>query len=158
MQAHSFSNGRNARVAGQTFQSAGSPGFPARSFGIPTRREKVARTGRLESLPYTWVACVLLVTALPAFADPTAIDEDSPWPRVRSTNGNTVTLHLPQVERWTSNWFRARAAVEVKPAQSKKEQLGVIWFESHGTVDHSNRMVTLDRIEITKGRFPDASD
>ena len=32
----------------------------------------------------------------------TPLDEEAPWPRVRSTNGNTVTLHLPQVERWTS--------------------------------------------------------
>src|SRR5215471_1508980 len=49
-------------------------------------------------------------------AAPAAMDEESPWPRVRSTNGNTVTLHLPQVERWTSNSFVARAVVEVKPA------------------------------------------
>src|SRR5262245_9057910 len=105
-----------------------------------------------------WTGTILLGLSSNCLAAPAAIDEESPWPRVRSTNGNTVTLHLPQVERWTSNSFVARAAVEVKPAQSKKEQLGVIWFEAHGSVDHSNRMVTLDRVQITKGRFPDASD
>jgi hypothetical protein len=88
----------------------------------------------------------------------TALDEDSPWPRVRSTNGNAVTLYLPQVERWTSNWFVARAVVAVKPAAAKKESLGVVWFEAHGSVDHSNRVVTLDRMEITKGRFPETTD
>lgn len=88
----------------------------------------------------------------------TAIDEDSPWPRTRSANGNTVTLHLPQVERWTSNSFQARAVVGVKPASTKKESLGVIWFEAHGRVNHSNRVVTLDRMEITKGSFPDSKD
>jgi hypothetical protein len=88
----------------------------------------------------------------------TALDEDSPWPRVRSTNGNTVTLYLPQVERWTGNWFVARAVVEVKPAAAKKESLGVVWFEAHGSVDHSNRIVSLDRMEITKGRFPETKD
>jgi hypothetical protein len=87
-----------------------------------------------------------------------AIDEDSPWPRVRSTNGNTVTLNLPQVETWTSNSFRARAVVGVKPAGAKKESLGVIWFEAHGSVDRTNRVVTLDGMEITKGRFPEATD
>ena len=88
----------------------------------------------------------------------TPMDEESPWPRVRSTNGNTVTLYQPQVERWTSNWFKARAAVEVKPAGAKADLLGVVWFEAQGSVDRSNRLVTLDRLEITRGRFPEAPD
>ncbi|HSU53521.1 MAG TPA: hypothetical protein VLT36_05645 [Candidatus Dormibacteraeota bacterium] len=103
---------------------------------------------------------VLLVTlyAPLVLASTTPLDEESPWPRVRSANGNQVTLYLPQVERWTSNWFSARAPVDVKPARAKKEILGVIWFEAHGTVDHSKRVVTLDRFEVTRGRFPDAPD
>ena len=82
-------------------------------------------------------------------------------PRGRASGprtGHTVTLHLPQVERWTSNWFSARAAVEVKPAEAKKDLLGVVWFEAHGSVDRTNRLVTLDRLEITKARFPEAPD
>jgi len=67
-------------------------------------------------------------------------------------------MHLPQVERWTSNSFQARAVVAVKPASTKKESLGVIWFEAYGRVNHSNRLVTLDNMEITKGRFPDSTD
>lgn len=97
-----------------------------------------------------------LATGLAAALTP--IDEDSPWPRVRSTNGNSVTLHLPQVERWTSNSFAARAVVEVKPKGAKKESLGVVWFEAHGNVDRASRVVALDRMAITKARFPDATD
>ena len=99
-----------------------------------------------------------VVLAASASAAPVALDEESPWPRVRSTNGNTVTLHLPQVENWTSNSFKARAAVEVKLAKAKKDLLGVVWIEANGSVNHSNRVVTLDRIELTKGRFPEATD
>jgi hypothetical protein len=65
----------------------------------------------------------------------TAVDEEAPWPRVRITNGHTVTLHLPQVERRTSNWFSPPAAVEVKPPRAKEELIGVIWFEAQGRVD-----------------------
>ena len=101
---------------------------------------------------------VLLAMASPLLAATIAIDEESPWPRVRSTNGNTVTLHLPQVERWTSNSFVARAVVEVKPAKTKKDLLGVVWFEAQGKVDRTNRMVTLDRFEVTRANFPDAPD
>lgn len=118
---------------------------PARLSGILS----VAGAGLIA----VWLACppVLLRAQ-------TAIDEDSPWPRVRATNGNTVTMHLPQVERWTNNSFQARAVVAVKPANTKKESLGVIWFEAHGSVDRTNRVVLLDKMEITKGRFPDSTD
>jgi hypothetical protein len=88
----------------------------------------------------------------------TPVDEEAPWPRVRSTNGHSVTLHLPQVERWTTNWFSARAAVEVKQAEAKADLFGVVWFEAHGTVDRADRRVVLDRLEITKARFPEAPD
>ncbi len=87
-----------------------------------------------------------------------AVDEDAPWPRVRSTNGATVTLYQPQVESWTSNSFNAYAAVEVKPANVKQSLLGVIWFEAQCDVDRSNRLVTLNSLNITRGNFPDATD
>lgn len=107
-------------------------------------------------IPVTALLWAVLVPGTAAGA--VALDEDLPWPRVRSTNGNSVTLHLPQVESWSSNSFKARAAVEVKLAKSKKELLGVVWIEARGSVDHSNRVVTLDRIEVAKGRFPEATD
>ena len=88
----------------------------------------------------------------------TPLEEEAPWPRVRVTNGHTVTLHLPQVASWTSNSFVARAAVGLKTAGSKKEWLGVVWLAARGNVDRSNRVVTLDRFEITRARFPDAPD
>ncbi len=105
-----------------------------------------------------WVVCGLFGITPRFLEAQTAVDEDSPWPRTFSTNGHKVTLHLPQVERWTSNSFVARAAIEVKPANTKKELFGVAWIEAHGSVDRSNRIVTLDRIEVTKARFPDAPD
>jgi hypothetical protein len=101
----------------------------------------------------------LLFVLAPGFlAAQTAMDEDAPWPRIRSTNGNTVTLYQPQVERWTTNWFAARAVVEVKPARATNELLGVIWFEARGSVDRTQRIVTLDRLQITKIHFPEATD
>jgi hypothetical protein len=101
---------------------------------------------------------LLLALAPGVLAAQTTLDEDAPWPRVRSTNGNTVTLYQPQVERWTSNWFAARAVVEVKPAGATNESLGVVWIEAQARVDRSQRLVTLDRLEITKAHFPDATD
>jgi len=104
------------------------------------------------------LAGLLLLLASARLVAQPAINEDAPWPRVCSTNGNKVTLYLPEVESWTSNSFSARAVVEVKPANTKKTYLGVVWFDAHGTVDRSTRLVTLDRLEITRGNFPDAPD
>jgi hypothetical protein len=119
------------------------------------------KTNRDQVIPccfpvFARVAGVLLALAPGVIAAQTPVDEDTPWPRVRSTNGNTVTLYLPQVESWTSNSFVACSVVEVKPAKAKKELLGVVWLEAHGTVDRPNRVVHLDRFEITKASFPDA--
>jgi hypothetical protein len=100
---------------------------------------------------------MLLLTS-GALVAQTALDEYAPWPRVRSTNGYTVTIYLPQVESWTSNSFVAQSVVEVKPPNKKNELLGVVWLEAQGSVDRPNRLVHLDRFEITRANFPDASD
>src|SRR5881394_4306737 len=96
-----------------------------------------------------WLGCGLLalIGRAGVLIAQTPLDEESPWPRVRSTNGHTVTLHQPQVESWTSNSFHARAAVGLKMAGSKTEWLGVVWIAAHGSVDHLTRIVTLDRLE-----------
>jgi hypothetical protein len=116
---------------------------------------------RLRGPLLIWILSLTLFVATSSNVRATAytpIDEESPWPRVRATNGNAVTIHLPQVESWTSNSFKARAAVEVKLANEKSDLVGVAWFEAHGSVDHSNRIVNLDHFEITKARFPDSKD
>src|SRR5262245_9689415 len=111
-------------------------------------------------LPAVWLfsGSIALVAAAGLVAAQTPVDEEAPWPRVRTTNGHTVTLHLPQVESWTSNSFNARAAVGLKPAGAKSEWLGVVWIAAHGSVDRTNRIVTLDRLDIIKVHFPEAPD
>ncbi len=87
-----------------------------------------------------------------------AMDEESPWPRERSTNGNTATIYQPQVETWTKQSFTGRAAVELKLTGEKSEWAGVVWFAADGRVDESNRVVNLDHFDITRVQFPEAKD
>lgn len=87
-----------------------------------------------------------------------AMDESSPWPRVRGTNGNTATIYQPQVETWTSNSFTGRAAVQLKLAGEKSEWFGVVWFAADGSVNRSNRVVNLNHFVLTRAQFPAASD
>src|ERR1041385_6092418 len=47
-------------------------------------------------------SCILLLVwliGLGLLRAATAIDEESPWPRTRSANGNTITLHMPEIGR-----------------------------------------------------------
>jgi hypothetical protein len=117
---------------------------------------KTPVTSSLRQLVASGTAALALAAGFVAAQTP--LDEESSWPRVRTTNGHTVTLHLPQVESWTSNSFSARAAVGLKMAGAKSEWVGVVWLAAEGRVDHSNRLVTLDRIEITRARFPESPD
>jgi len=104
------------------------------------------------------IAGLFLLLTSGSLVAQTALDEYTSWPRVRSTNGYTVTIYLPQVESWTSNSFVAQSVVEVKPPNTKNELLGVVWLEAQGNVDRPNRLVHLDRFDITRASFPDSSD
>jgi hypothetical protein len=124
-------------------------------------REDARPTGgwdRYRYQTFSRVAALLLVSAPGFLSAQTALDEQAPWPRVRSTNGYTVTIYLPQVESWNTNSFVARSVVEVKPPNGKKALLGVVWLGAHGDVDRVNRIVHLDRFKITRANFPDAPD
>jgi len=104
-------------------------------------------------------AGLLLAALTPAMVSAqTALDESSPWPRVRTTNGSTVTIYQPQVETWTKNSFTGRAAVELKLAGQKSEWTGVVWFAADGKVNQSNRVVNLDHFDLTRVQFPEAKD
>jgi len=105
-----------------------------------------------------WLLSLMFPLAAGVVSAQTAVDEESPWPRERSTNGNTVTIYQPQVETWTKNSFTGRAAVELKLAGEKSEWAGVVWFAADGRVDESNRVVNLDHFDITRVQFPEAKD
>ena len=105
-----------------------------------------------------WLFSLMLPLAGGMVSAQMVVDEESPWPRERSTNGNTATIYQPQVETWTKNSFAGRAAVELKLAGEKSEWAGVVWFAADGRVDESNRIVHLDHFDITRVQFPEAKD
>jgi hypothetical protein len=110
------------------------------------------------SRKYRFTAALFLLTLAATVSAQIVMDEYSPWPRTRNTNGNTATIYQPQVETWTKNSFTGRSAVELKLAGQKGEQFGVVWFAADGRVDSSNRIVNLDHFDITRVSFPDAKD
>jgi hypothetical protein len=89
-------------------------------------------------------------------------DEDPGWPRVLEDGDLTLTIYLPQVEKFEGDRFEARAAVQVETAVEGEEKpqttYGVIWITARTQVDKEAGLVYLDDIQIPRANFPGAPD
>ncbi|HLO26645.1 MAG TPA: hypothetical protein VK187_11060 [Geobacteraceae bacterium] len=88
-------------------------------------------------------------------ADKPPVDEG--WPRELTSNGMTAMIYEPQVDSWDGFNLKAHAAVAVRPAPKQEPVYGVITFISQTLVDKSERVVTLEGVQITESKFPSAA-
>jgi hypothetical protein len=79
---------------------------------------------------------------------------DNGWPRVMAAGDLQVTVYQPQVESWSGNKIRSRAAVSIKTGASPLPTFGVVWLSARTEVDRENRLVTLNDIEVETASFP----
>jgi uncharacterized protein (TIGR03000 family) len=91
-------------------------------------------------------------------AQPDEAPGDAGWPRKFDSDGNTVTIYQPQVEKWEKNRLEARAAVSIETKASPQPRYGVLQISARTEVDKEARMVTLDNFRIVKIDFPAAAD
>jgi hypothetical protein len=77
-----------------------------------------------------------------------------PWPRAITTPGVTIQVYQPQLNHWTGNTLDAYAAVAIQSEGSHDKAYGVIWFTARTEVDKVNRLVKLDKLKLTKWKFP----
>ena len=94
----------------------------------------------------------------PAAADSQQWDEDPGWPRVLEQGDLTLTVYLPQVEKFEGDEFEARAAVQVETRVEGEEKprttYGVIWIQARTQIDKEAGLVHLDEIAIPRASFP----
>jgi hypothetical protein len=85
-------------------------------------------------------------------------DEDPGWPRVVEQGDVTLTIFLPQVDKFEGDELESRAAVQVETKVAGEERprttYGVIWIHARTQIDKEAGLVYLDEIEILKGSFP----
>ena len=103
---------------------------------------------------------ILLVTFITAM---TASAADNPpvaegWPREGSSKGMTIMVYEPQVDSWDGFNLKAHSAVAVRPAKREEPVYGVITFTARTLVDKSERIATLEELQITEVKFPSAVD
>jgi uncharacterized membrane protein YgcG len=84
-------------------------------------------------------------------------DEEAPaWPRELEGERATVVIYQPQLEAYEGNTLEARAAVSVTEKGTTVPIFGAVWFEARLSTDMDTRMATLEGLEITAVKFPDA--
>ncbi len=82
---------------------------------------------------------------------------DRPWPRQVTSGTYTIRVYQPQLDKWDGTALEARAAVSVEQPSAPQPDFGVAWITARTEVDRVNRLVALDKIQITKASFPGAA-
>jgi hypothetical protein len=80
------------------------------------------------------------------------------WPReVLSTEG-TITMYQPQIESYSGDSLKARAAVSIVKNDTDEPVFGAIWVTCTVLTDRPTRTVKLEGMEVRMIRFPEGTD
>lgn len=79
------------------------------------------------------------------------------WPREIVKNGTVVVLYQPQLEKFEGNILQGRMALSVTP-KGEDIVFGALWFKARISTDYDKRTATLEKIDITRIRFPNFTD
>jgi hypothetical protein len=83
-------------------------------------------------------------------------ETDGGWPRTIQTNGTTIEVYQPQVEKWEKGQLEERVAVVVTDRSSGQSIYGAAWLSAKTTLNTDKRLVTLYDVEVKKVTFPSA--
>ncbi len=105
----------------------------------------------------TLAGVVGLLLASAALTPPSlAQEEEGDWPREIETGGHRVIIYQPQLETFTGDAIRGRAAVSVTLAGEAEPVFGTVWIKARTLTDRDEREVTLESVTVPQVRFPDA--
>jgi hypothetical protein len=69
------------------------------------------------------------------------------WPREVMSSEGTITMYQPQIESYSGNSLKARAAVSIIPFGKDEPVFGAIWVTCRVMTDRPTRMVKLEEID-----------
>ena len=80
------------------------------------------------------------------------------WPKeLKAKDNSSITLYQPQLESMNGNILEGRMAITIKPR--KQDMIfGAIWFKATLSTNIDARIVTLEKMDITRSHFPDIMD
>lgn len=84
----------------------------------------------------------------------TALLYGNDWPREIPSSEGLITMYQPQIEKYSGNVLRARAAVSIIPIGKEEPVFGAVWVSCRVFTDRPTRTVKLEEMEVRKIKFP----
>lgn len=83
---------------------------------------------------------------------------DEGWPRELTSKGTTGIVYEPQVDQWDGFNLRAHSAVAVRTTGGGEPVYGVIVFSAQTLVNKTERLVSVEGLQVTDVKFPSNPD
>jgi hypothetical protein len=80
------------------------------------------------------------------------------WPREVLSSEGTITMYQPQIESYSGNSLKARAAVSFVAIGKEDPVFGAIWVNCKVLTDRPTRTVKIEEMEVRRTRFPSGTD
>ncbi len=80
------------------------------------------------------------------------------WPREVLSSEGTITMYQPQIDSYSGNSLKARAAVSIILNGKTEPVFGAIWVDCRVLTDRPTRTVKLVQMEVRRTRFPSGTD
>jgi hypothetical protein len=80
------------------------------------------------------------------------------WPREVLSSEGTITMYQPQIESYSGNSLKARAAVSMTLVGKEEPVFGALWITCRVFTDRPTRLVRLEEMEVRRIRFPAGTD
>jgi hypothetical protein len=100
-------------------------------------------------MKYLLIALIICCTTLLYAGD---------WPREVLSSEGTITMYQPQIDSYSGNSLKARAAVSIIPIGKNEPVFGAIWVNCRVFTDRPTRTVNLEEMEVRRIRFPSGTD
>jgi len=89
---------------------------------------------------------------------PSALAQESGWPRTLPLEQGMVTIYQLQVDEINDDIIHFRAALAYRATADSEPVFGAGWFESRVEIDQSKRIVHPTDLKVTETRFPAGTD
>lgn len=110
-----------------------------------------------EFRPHNWPLVAVYLLLILALMFPSSAAAQQGWPRTIASDGETIQVYQPQVDKWANGKLEAREAVVITKKDSGLSIYGVVWLDARTNINQDKREVTLYDITVTDASFPSAT-
>ena len=94
---------------------------------------------------------LILILIVSGFANKSLAQQQ--WPKLISSNGTTIKIYQPQVEKYSGNIVRTRGAFSILEKGDSDPVFGALWSDATLQTDRARRTAVLVKIKINEIKF-----